>query len=172
MSTPSELRVQVKSLIRELIVLGDNRQSILKKIGEEFPDVAPSAIETYQKQVRRGMAITEGEKTKRLATSRGILRQRLEYLYHLCVSPDKGKPDVKVAMEALKMLMALDGLGGPVKSRPASARKEKFLSKQAEGHIETRMKDMTDEQLLQLAGGSHEGRITKDEVDDMDVEVQ
>lgn len=172
MSTPSELRVQVKSLIRELIVLGDSRQSILKKVADQYPDLAPSAIDTYQKQVRRGMSISEAAKTQRIATSRGILRQRLEYLYHLCVSPDKGKPDVKVAMEALKMLMALDGLGGPVKSRPASSKKEKFLSKQAEGHIETRVKDMTDEQLLQLAGGSHEGRITKEEVDDMDVEVQ
>lgn len=114
------LKEQAVSKMREMILLGYSVREINRKAAQTCPWAAKKTIRNWQSDIRRRLSINENAVRKSTSINRGVMRQRLEYLFHLCLVPGgadgNGRParqDPKTALECLKQLMVLDGLSKP-----------------------------------------------------------
>ena len=124
-TTPDEpdqgaVKEQCLSKMREMILLGYSVREINRTAAKFCPWAAKKTIRNWQNDIRRRLSLNEGAVRKSTSINRGIMRQRLEYLFHLCLVPGgadgQGRParqDPKTALECLKQLMVLDGLSKP-----------------------------------------------------------
>jgi hypothetical protein len=100
--------------MREWILNGYSKRTINEMALAMCPWASRRAIRAWHDKVRKSLAITDRTAKKEESVNRGIMRQRLEYLFHTCVCPPKGtSADRRMALECLKMLMQLDGLAKP-----------------------------------------------------------
>lgn len=113
-------REQCFSKMREMILLGYSVREINKAAAQICPWAAKKTVRNWQTEIRRRLSIGEATVRKNANINRGIMRQRLEYLFHLCLVPggvdghgNAARQDPKTALECLKQLMVLDGLSKP-----------------------------------------------------------
>lgn len=157
-------REQCLSKMREMILLGHSVREINKTAVTICPWAAKKTIRNWQNEIRRKLALGEASVRKNMNVNRGIMRQRLEYLFHLSLVPGgtdqhgaAKKQDVKTALECLKQLMVLDGL-----SKPPAVKKQQNNQINIYGE-NGNLSKLPTEELKRIASGGKSDRVTADE---------
>lgn len=162
------MRDECKTKIREMILLGFSVREINNRIHALVPHAARKTVRKWQQEVRNTLSLSEGMCRQSANVNRGVMRQRLEYLFHVCMVPaGNSKQDPKTALECLKQLMVIDGLTKPTQ-----------ITKKQNNHIniygDTKMESLPTAEIKRIADGEHD-RLTPaeaEEIIDADVEYQ